>query len=135
MHSTLEDLWRRCEKREVEDIEKEITALLSEHGRGLRRDDGILFQINLSVPQTRNNDLVIGLRYKKRDESFTEDHFLCITNEGDGNLKIQPKYGKSLEKVLVEYRGAHKYQLGQSDFDKGPIVTQVNTISFMFNRY
>jgi hypothetical protein len=89
-------------------VEGEVRRILGEHGIWLRQHDGDLVQINFSVPRSDASALVLGLRYRKRDGSLTEDHFLC-TQTADG-LKIDSYYRGDLERALREYLGTHKEQ-------------------------
>jgi hypothetical protein len=59
------------------DIKREILELLSQSKIKPRQDDGELIQINLSIPTSIEAAFVIGLRYIKKDSTYTEDHFLC----------------------------------------------------------
>lgn len=133
MHPSLEIIWKRYEAGEIEGMDREILNMLSKHNINIRKDDGDMVQINLSIPKIFNNNLVIGIRYIKRDETFTEDHFLCETDLVTGNLVITPYYRKSLEGLLREYKGTHKYQLSPNNlYDKERVTTMVNTISHTF---
>ena len=66
-------------------------------------------QITLSIPTSKGNSFVIGLRYIKNDGTYTEDHFLC-EKEGVGLkgevITYHPK--RRLELALPEYTGTHK---------------------------
>lgn len=115
-----------------------IVVLLSQQGIQLRQDNGKLQQAITSIPTSINNAFVIGLRYIKRDNTCTEDHFLCrkYINPKHGNKEIKPYYGKSLEKMIPEYCGTHKAQVhfnnyftytGEANKDKH--ITSVNTLS------
>ena len=133
MHPSLEKIWKRYEAGEIEGMDREIINLLSKHNINIRKDDGDMVQINLSIPKILINDLVIGLRYIKKDKTFTEDHFLCKTDVATGNFVINPYYGKYLEEFLEEYKGTHKYQLSQNNlYSNERVVTMVNTISHTF---
>ena len=87
----------------------------------------------LSKPTTIGNAFVIGLRYMKRDGTYTEDHFSCLKDREAslGTLEIQPHYRGQIEFNLPEYRGTHKHQ---TDLSQPLIVyrapTEVNTITF-----
>ncbi len=73
----------------------------------LRQDDGKPFKLNFSVPQTLNDSLVVGIRYRKRNGSHREDHFVFTRSE------ITKFYGNDLEKNAKEYQGTHYKQIGQ----------------------
>jgi hypothetical protein len=49
---------------------------------------------------------LIGLRYLKKDKTYTEDHFLF----GKGHAITKFYQGKA-EKILPEYKGTHKLQI------------------------
>lgn len=83
-----------------------VVGLLNEHGIKLRNKDGKLYQVNVSLPKTKSNSIVVGLRYIKEDNTFTEDLFLF---ENGFNLKAF--YKAKLENILPEYKGTHKLRL------------------------
>lgn len=85
----------------------DMLALLQKHGIRLRQVDGTLCGVTFSVAQQRPDapeTLVVGLRYKKRRDGFSEDTFRFT----QGADVIQRCYGKKVEKVLPEYEGTHK---------------------------
>jgi hypothetical protein len=123
--------WDR-EFKDFEAVEREVRGIMLEHGIQLRCDDGELVQINFSLPTSIPSALVLGLRYRKRDSSLTEDHFACSWR-GD-RLEVVPYYGRRLEHVFPEYRDTHKAQV---DLNAQPppippegTFTSVNTITF-----
>jgi hypothetical protein len=123
--------WDR-EASDFSAVEREIRGILLEHGIRPRGDDGDLVQINFSLPTSTPSALVLGLRYRKRDGSLTEDHFLCGWQADQRH--VVPYYGLRLKRTLPEYAGAHKAQVDLSGH-VNPIpredpFTQVNTISF-----
>lgn len=75
-------------------------------GFKLRQDDGQLVQTNFSIPKSKPDCFVIGLRYIKRDQTFTEDHFLF-----EKDKPIIYYRGKRLECFLKEYKGTHKKKI------------------------
>lgn len=87
-------------------VARSIVQLLGKYGKKLRQDDGKLHQLTVSIPTSRADAIVIGLRYIKQDTTYTEDHFLF---EIDQPIVYHP--GKRLEKILPEYKGTHKIQL------------------------
>ena len=106
---------------------KEILELLRQQGITIRADDGDLNQINISIPTSTPDAFVIGLRYIKRDDSQTEDHFLCQK----GVDEIKPFYGRRLERKFPEYRSSHKTQVDlPTTADNNSYLTEVNTFSF-----
>jgi hypothetical protein len=107
-------------KRQTDDyysgkIDKKIVfgtalRLLKNQGIKLRQDDGRLVQLNISIPISRPKTIVLDLRYIKKDRTNSEDYFLFQNNK-----RIQSFYGRKLEKILPEYKGAHKIQLSASN--------------------
>jgi hypothetical protein len=96
------------------------------------RESGELFQINVSLPLTRASAIVIGARYRKQDDSHTEDCFL-FAPEPSG-FSMVPYYRGSIERDLPEYRRTHKQNADA--FDPGPpswptrVATDICTITF-----
>lgn len=84
---------------------QQIVDLLERHGIKLRQDDGSDPEATISHPTTLPGSMVVGLRYTKEDRTKTEDHFLFQHGK-----EIKRLYGKRLEKLLPEYKGAHKLQ-------------------------
>lgn len=131
----IERIWVQLVDGKSVDIENEILGLLSRAGIKPRQDDGELMQINLSIPTSIEAAFVIGLRYIKKDSTFTEDHFLCqrdsqaVTNP----MEIAPYYRGRLESLLSEYVCTHKQTIllppSRASFVDLPI--QVNTISYL----
>lgn len=80
--------------------------LLEKYGFKLRQKDGVLYSIIISYPKTIQNSIVVGLRYVKKDGTYTEDHFLFTEDN-----PIKAFYKGSIEKILPEYKGTHKDQL------------------------
>ncbi len=85
---------------------EDALKILFRNGFNLRKDDGVLVQINFSIPTSKENSFVLGLRYIKKDETFTEDHFLFEKNQ-----PIRAYYRGKLELLLKEYKGTHKEQI------------------------
>lgn len=83
-----------------------VVQLLEDYGVKLRSKDGKLFQVNISLPTSKANSIVVGLRYVKKDNTFTEDLFLFEQNH---NLRCY--YKAKLEDILPEYKGTHKLQI------------------------
>lgn len=83
-----------------------ILELLSKNNISLRRDDGKLHSVQVSIPKSITKAIVVGLRYFKKDGTNSEDHFLFRENQ-----EIEKCYGKRLERLLPEYKGTHKAQL------------------------
>jgi len=133
-YAVIEHIWKRCLADEEVDVGEDILALLSRQEIKTRQIDGVLRQINLSIPTSINSAFVIGLRYIKNDGTCTEDHFLCRNDIEPSmtQLSIEPHYGRRLEIRLSEYRGTHKQQVDITHVDKRDAqVTQVNTISYL----
>ena len=87
------------------DFHDVIIDLLHRHGIRTRQDDGNNPIVTFSIPQTEPSSFILGLRYTKRDNTKTEDHFLFR----QGN-PIKYLRGKRLEELMPEYEGAHKLQ-------------------------
>lgn len=85
------------------DFTTDVTNLLGRYGINLRQRDDILHQVNISIPTSVNNAVVVGLRYIKKDGSKTEDLFLFQQNQS-----IIKGYKGRLEKIIKEYSGTHK---------------------------
>ena len=118
-YEIIKELHRRaCETGEAE-VLKGIPGLLESWGIKLRTDDGELYQVNISNPE--QSILVVGLRYKKKDGSLTEDIFefnASCPNE------ISKYYKGQYERERTEYKGTHK----QHNVSSSP-YTSVNTCS------
>ena len=80
--------------------------ILFKNGFKMRQRDGQLVETNFSIPKSKQNSFVLGLRYIKRDKTFTEDHFLF-----EKDKSIIYFRGKRLEYLLKEYTGTHKKQI------------------------
>ncbi len=116
----------------VQNLFKEVVTLLSEKDIKLRQDDGDLVQINISIPKSVNDSFVIGLRYLKKDETPTEDHFLIKKEIEPDEKEIQVFYKGKLEREFLEYKGTHKQQIDISQIKSSNNVayhTSINTIS------
>jgi hypothetical protein len=85
-----------------------ILTLLDKYQITPRRDDGKLHSVQISIPKTAKNAIVVGLRYYKQDDTNSEDHFLF--QDGQPIIKC---YGNRLEKIFPEYKGTHKAQISQ----------------------
>ena len=122
------------------DLFHDVEKLLAEKGITLRQDDGELRQINISIPTSKKNSFVIGLRYEKSDNTFTEDHFLIKKEIETNEKEIQDFYRGKLERQLPEYKGTHKQQIDILRIENGndsEVYTSVNTIclnNFWSNR-
>lgn len=82
-----------------------IVDLLANHEIKLRQKDGSNPQVTISHPTSLSGSMVVGLRYTKLDGTKTEDHFLFQPGR-----EIERCYGKRLEELFLEYKGAHKLQ-------------------------
>lgn len=82
---------------------KVFSDLLKKHGIGLRNKDGELLHITFSIPTSLKDAIVLGVRYEKKDGSFSEDLFLFREKK-----PIEKGYKGRLEKTLPEYKGMHK---------------------------
>ncbi len=108
-----------------------IIPLLKNYGIRLRQNDDSLKQITFSIPTTKENSYVVGLRYIKNDGTFTEDHFLC-ESEGVGlkgeEIVHHPK--RKLEYKLPEYKGTHKEIPNVNAVQTTKLITDVRTHSY-----
>ncbi len=85
---------------------RDAIDILFRNGYKLRQDDGHLVEVNFSIPTSRKDVFVLGLRHTKRDRTFTEDHFLF-----EKGKSITYFSGRKLEIFLKEYAGTHKKQI------------------------
>ena len=85
---------------------KDVIDILKNHNIKLRQKDGELYSVNFSIPKSKSNCILVGLRYLKNDRSYTEDHFLF-----EKDKIIVTFYKGKLEKVFEEYKGTHKQQI------------------------
>ena len=118
-YETIEDLYRRMRENSDAELLIEIPNLLESFGIKLRKNDGVLHQINISNPE--NGVLAVGLRYKKKDETLTED--VLEFNASNPN-EVSKFYKGTYERKRAEYKGTHK----QQDISLMPF-TSVNTCS------
>jgi hypothetical protein len=109
-----------------------VVSALGSCGIRARQRDGELTQVNLSLPTSVQDAIVIGLRYVKADGSLTEDHYLCNRNLLPGQSGIVYFNKRGLETLLPEYKDTHKQQsaLVESGHFVGA-VTHANTISLL----
>lgn len=82
---------------------REVQALLEKNGIRERQDDGELTYVTFSIATSESETFVVGLRYEKRDGTFTEDTFVFTPDK-----EIIRCYGKRVERLLPEYKGTHK---------------------------
>src|SRR5688572_31235660 len=88
-----------CAPRDQERAGLAVIQFLQGRGIRIRQDDGSPVQINISVSEKRDGVVIVGLRYVKRDATFTEDHFvLRITSMNE------------VESVTAHYRGRLEYR-------------------------
>jgi len=85
----------------------EIPTMLNSWGIKCREKDGQLLWTNLSVPTTIGETIVIGFRYKKKDQTLTEDIFELSKNDPD---EVAPYYKGQYQTVRPEYKDTHKFQ-------------------------
>ena len=86
--------------------------LLQNQGIRLRPANHTIANKTFSIPISRENCFVIGVRYVKPDGTHTEDHFLF--EEGETEIKKGSGKKKWLEELLSEYKGSHKLQISQN---------------------
>jgi len=80
-----------------------LIELLKQHGIELRKKDNQLYEATFSVPKSLSDALVLGMRYRKDDGTFSEDLFLFQKGK-----PIRKGYRGKLEKIIPEYKGTHK---------------------------
>ena len=86
---------------------REIPAMLNHWGIICREKDGQLLWTNLSEPTSIGETITIGLRYRKQDQTLTEDIFELSRNNPE---KVTPYYRGKYQAVRSEYKGTHKFQ-------------------------
>jgi len=118
-YETIENLHRRAHKNDKAELLNEVPNLLESWGVKLRADDGVLYQINITKPE--NGILAVGLRYKKKDGTLTED--IIEFNASKPN-EVSKYYKGKYERQRIEYEDTHKRQ----DISLTPF-TSVNTCS------
>ena len=94
---------------ETEDarVLQELPALLNRWGIKCREKDGQLLWTNLSVPTSIGETIAIGLRYRKQDQTLTEDIFELNRNNPE---VVTPYYKGQYQTERPEYKGTHKFQ-------------------------
>ena len=118
-YEIIKQLHRRINDCGKAELLKEVPNLLESWDIKRRGDDGELSQINISNPE--NGVLAIGLRYTKKDGTFTEDIFEINSSKPND---ISKYYKGKYECERTEYKGTHK----QQDISSSPF-TSVNTCS------
>lgn len=98
--------------KERDKYAKDVIGVLNKCGIKLREKDGTLREVNISIPKSNKECILVGFRYIKKDRSFTEDHFLF-----EKGKPIKSFYKGKIESVLPEYKGAHKYQIRNTPVD------------------
>jgi hypothetical protein len=83
----------------------ECIQILNDCGRNLRGKDGVPKRATLSIPISIKDIFVLGIKYQKRNDTLTEDHF---TFEPD--KPPEPYYKGKMQKLLTEYKDTHKRQ-------------------------
>lgn len=130
-YSTLEGIWNKHLVGERQTLASSTLSLLSAHGIKTRTGDGELKQVTISKPTVIEDTYVIGLRYLKKDATYTEDHFVCRKTQASVLEPIERYYKGRLEHKFQEYKGTHKEQIDPALlalYDDN--ITQVNTISY-----
>jgi len=77
--------------------------LLNDNGIKIRQKDGELIETTFSIPKTLKNSIVLGFRYRKKDNSYSEDLFIFRLD-----YKIVRGDKSYMEKILPEYKNTHK---------------------------
>lgn len=140
-YSELDRIWKAYISQEKKDFSGDVHNILSLQDIGLREDGSKLMQITISIPTKETDSYVVGLRYLKKDNTYTEDQYFCPQNKParylDKDIKLYPK--NKLEILLPEYKGTHKQQVTFRN-DKvvtnngSDPITHVNTISNYFDK-
>ena len=113
-----------------------IVDLLNKNGITLRQKDGDLIQATISIPASISDSYVIGLRYRKKDNSQTEDCFLIHK----GNDRIESFYKGKIEKKLIEYKNTHKAQVSDELLEGNKLgytpnyFTNVSTHTYIYHK-
>lgn len=94
------------ETGDVNELRK-IPSLLNDWRIKCREVDGELLWTNLSVPTSAGETVTIGLRYRKKDTTLTEDIFELNAKAPD---KVKKVYKGCYQKSRPEYEGTHKQQ-------------------------
>lgn len=89
---------------ETRDWASDAIKILTESGIRKRDKDGRLVEVNFSIPTSKRNCFVLGLRYEKNDGSDTEDLFLFKPDKKE----VESFYKGRLGQMLGEYQGTHK---------------------------
>ena len=126
-YSDIEAIWNRYPSGATFNTERDIRVLLDGQGIRIRQDDGELKQFTISKPTSVTSAFVLGLRYVKRDDSHTEDHFTF-----EKGRAIECHYRGALENKWPEYKDTHKqHVLFALVVDVQEPITCVNTISLL----
>ena len=86
---------------------RKIPSLLNEWKFKCREDDGELLWTNLSMPESIGETIIVGLRYRKRDTTFTEDIFEISAKNPN---EVKAYYTGKYQKHCPEYKHTHKLQ-------------------------
>jgi hypothetical protein len=70
-----------------------------------RQKDELPRRATLSIPTSKECTLVLGLRYQKKDDTYTEDAYII-----EPEKKIWYLNKGKIEKYMPEYKGTHKRQ-------------------------
>jgi hypothetical protein len=130
MDPILQNIRNKYYKGDIDRARRDIFKLLLDLDIKIRNKDGAIAEINISIPTSNMDVLIIGLRYIKNNETITEDHFECYNDPEIGKLIIIKHYRGELELKYPEYKGTHKYQADFKVKDPdNPVWTSVNTIT------
>jgi len=106
-YNELESIHKRAVETQDASALREIPAMLNRWGIKCREKDGQLLWTNLSVPTSVGETITIGLRYRKQDQTLTEDIFELTRNSPE---VVTPYYKGRYQTVRPEYKGTHKFQ-------------------------
>jgi len=85
---------------------QDVLILMSNYNIKPRQKDGALHSVNISIPKSKPDSILVGLRYIKQDKTCTEDAFLF-----EKGKSIERFYRGRIEESLPEYKNTHKEQL------------------------
>jgi hypothetical protein len=83
----------------------EFAQILCDNQTKLRGKDGVPMRVTISIPTSKENIFVLGIRYRKKDNTYAEDTFTVEIDKSP-----EPYYKGRIEKSLPEYKDTHKRQ-------------------------
>jgi len=83
----------------------ESVQILCDNQIKLRGKDGVPKRATISIPISKTNTFVLGIRYQKKDNTDAEDAVIFEVDKPPN-----PLYKGKIEKYLLEYKDTHKRQ-------------------------